>query len=572
MTHRSPLPRLVLLSPALLVGLWSTAAGAYPAYVRSNVGQPWGVSTNEAAMDAVFGGGSWDDLRFETVDPDTLFSGFYHFIYLEGSDSNAQELDAFLMANQDALETWVGSGGTLFLNAAPNEGGNMNWGFGGVTLTYPNPAGSGSAADGTHPIWNGPFLPCATAFTGNSYAHASINGVGLNPLILSDDGGDPNLAEMPFGGGTVIFGGLTTDNFWSPQPDAANLRANIIAYLEAGAQSGPCHNGVLDEGEECDDGNFVNTDDCVGQCVIATCGDHYVHAGVELCDDGDLDQTDACLIGCIPASCGDGFVQAGVEPCDDGNDGDATDECIDGCVAAICGDGFLWAGVETCDDGNFDTTDDCPLSCEPAVCGDGYVLAGVEPCDDGNASDDDVCLVGCIEAVCGDGHVNAGVEACDDGNTDDTDICVGTECQLAACGDGFLHTGIEDCDDGNDIDGDGCTNCNVDQGGESSTGGAESSTGSAEGSSTGGGESSTGGAESSTGGEGTTAADTSGGSNATTGTPGSSEGGGSSEDSSDSGGTTPGGDGCQCNGSGGGAAGVLPLLGAVALRRRRRRS
>ncbi|MBX7081028.1 MAG: DUF4215 domain-containing protein [Nannocystaceae bacterium] len=344
--------------PAVLVGLWSTAAGAYPAYVRSNVGAPWGVSTNEAAMDAVFGGGAWDDLRFETVDPDTLFSGFYHFIYLEGSDSNAQELDAFLMANQDALETWVGSGGTLFLNAAPNEGGNMNWGFGGVTLTYPNPAGSGSAADGTHPIWNGPFLPCATMFTGGSYAHASIAGVGLNPLIFSDNGGDPNLAEMPFGGGTVIFGGLTTDNFWAPQPDAANLRANIIAYLEAGAQSGPCHNGVLDEGEECDDGNFVNTDDCVGQCVVPTCGDHYVHAGIEECDDGNMDQTDACLIGCIAASCGDGLVQAGVEPCDDAN-GDNSDICIDTCELASCGDGYVHTGIEDCDDGNDIDGDGC---------------------------------------------------------------------------------------------------------------------------------------------------------------------------------------------------------------------
>jgi hypothetical protein len=104
-------------------------------------------------MDLAHGVGGWDDLRFETVDPDLLFSDTYDFIYIDGSDSGADELAAFLSANQAALEAWVFGGGALLLNAAPNEGGNQNWGFGGVTLNYPDfGVNNGSPADPGHPI------------------------------------------------------------------------------------------------------------------------------------------------------------------------------------------------------------------------------------------------------------------------------------------------------------------------------------------------------------------------------------------------------------------------------------
>ena len=41
------------------------------AYLRSVVGRPWSVTTNEAAMDQVFGAGNWLDLRYETVNAGT---------------------------------------------------------------------------------------------------------------------------------------------------------------------------------------------------------------------------------------------------------------------------------------------------------------------------------------------------------------------------------------------------------------------------------------------------------------------------------------------------------------------
>jgi MYXO-CTERM domain-containing protein len=132
---------------------------------------------------------------------------------------------------------------------------------------------------------------------------------------------------------------------------------------------------------------------------VNCCGNGMVDPGEE-CDDGNPDDTDMCLATCVAATCGDGFVQAGVEECDDGNDVD-TDDCPTTCAAATCGDGFVQDGVETCDDGNDVDTDDCPTTCVPAECGDGFVQDGVEECDDGNDVDTDDCANDCTMPVTG---------------------------------------------------------------------------------------------------------------------------------------------------------------------------
>ncbi len=49
-----------------------------------------------------------------------------------------------------------------------------------------------------------------------------------------------------------------------------------------------CGDGVIDAGEECDDGNVDNDDACLNTCVAATCGDEFVQAGVEQCDGPNL--------------------------------------------------------------------------------------------------------------------------------------------------------------------------------------------------------------------------------------------------------------------------------------------
>ena len=84
-----------------------------------------------------------------------------------------------------------------------------------------------------------------------------------------------------------------------------------------------------------------------------SCGNGMVDIG-EQCDDGDLDNTDACLVGCVNAACGDGFVQAGVEQCDDGNviGGDAAGDALYFCqhfysAACIAEPGYVAGSSST---------------------------------------------------------------------------------------------------------------------------------------------------------------------------------------------------------------------------------
>ncbi len=85
-----------------------------------------------------------------------------------------------------------------------------------------------------------------------------------------------------------------------------------------------CGDGVIDPGEACDDSFAGNREDaaCLPTCVLASCGDGYVHAGVEDCDLGAGNSNK--YGGCAPGTClwgprcGDGQVDPGDELCDPG--------------------------------------------------------------------------------------------------------------------------------------------------------------------------------------------------------------------------------------------------------------
>lgn len=111
-----------------------------------------------------------------------------------------------------------------------------------------------------------------------------------------------------------------------------------------GDGDGACGDGVTQMPEECDDGNGVNTDDCLDTCLAASCGDGFVWMGNEECDDGNDVNTDDCIDGCVAASCGDGFVQMGAEECDDGNMAD-DDACQNDCI--VPGAVLAWSGQFT---------------------------------------------------------------------------------------------------------------------------------------------------------------------------------------------------------------------------------
>ncbi len=212
-----------------------------------------------------------------------------------------------------------------------------------------------------------------------------------------------------------------------------------------------CGNAVKEGGEQCDDGNRINSDSCTNDCRLSACGDGLIQAGEE-CDDGNSVNTDNCSSLCRFAACGDGVVQS-VEQCDDGNRINS-DSCTNDCRAPSCGDGVIQSG-EDCDDGNDSNADACTSQCQRSRCGDG-VLQSTEQCDDGNHINNDGCANDCRLQSCGDGIVQVG-EQCDSGS-DNSDLapnrCRRT-CRFPACGDGIVDTN-EQCDGGP-----GCSRCQI---------------------------------------------------------------------------------------------------------------
>ena len=251
-----PLRTTVLLCTALAAMLVAPAlASAAPppegdatvttpnVYLRDQAEEPWGEETNDEAMSQVFGD-NWEEEFFQTVptgtDAGALFAPSVRFIFLDGGDDGADELEAFLAANETALRAFTDRGGRLFLNSAPNEGDGMS--YDGRQIVYDSNSESDSveAADASHPIFNGPFTPIVSSYTGSSFGHALVQGPGLTSLILGHENDDATLPVDPSRivlaeyrsscSGLTLIGGMTTHNFHDPEPEAANLRANIISY------------------------------------------------------------------------------------------------------------------------------------------------------------------------------------------------------------------------------------------------------------------------------------------------------------------------------------------------------
>jgi cysteine-rich repeat protein len=178
-----------------------------------------------------------------------------------------------------------------------------------------------------------------------------------------------------------------------------------------------CGNGIVEPGEECDDGNTNDCDSCSNACTLVTgCGDGVV-CGSEQCDDGNTTSCDGCSATCMLETglrCGDGVVDTVCgEQCDPPVPGRCDAQCQ---RIPYCGDGIVDPGEE-CDDGNTNDCDSCSNACTLVTgCGDG-VVCGNEQCDDGNTTSCDGCSATCTVEEgfrCGDGIVDAACgEQCD---------------------------------------------------------------------------------------------------------------------------------------------------------------
>jgi cysteine-rich repeat protein len=128
---------------------------------------------------------------------------------------------------------------------------------------------------------------------------------------------------------------------------------------------GECQDGIVNTGEQCDDGNSNNTDSCPNDCQFAVCGDSVIE-GEEQCEPPN---SLSCLSNCLLRSAGGGG---------GGNLSSASanasyhkrEEPPDG-----CGNGVVdYDKDEECDEGTrFNGLGTCSHSCKTLFCGDGVV-------------------------------------------------------------------------------------------------------------------------------------------------------------------------------------------------------
>lgn len=161
-----------------------------------------------------------------------------------------------------------------------------------------------------------------------------------------------------------------------------------------------CGNGVIETGEQCDDGNNRPTDSC-HKCAVTACGDGIVQPlRGEECDEGSMNG----------------------QPLDKSTPTYGCDKTA--CIVAFCGDQHVSAELgEQCDDGNDNNRDGCTNACKSLLLVNcGYTTKdGAWRCDQDMVDGDCVKLAGAAFYSMQDCQANAPKYACNDGVDNDAD-------------------------------------------------------------------------------------------------------------------------------------------------------
>lgn len=231
-------------------------------------GAPYFNTTNTTCMNTVFGEGNWTQEYFETVDPEILFSDSSCFIFLDGSYNHIVAMELFLNDNRQLMENWVAAGGKLYLNSSGSESEGehfyVDYGFDGTKIAMSYQVTDIKKKTGiTHPVYEGPYTPVGTTFSGfyasnaviygknyDTLAHENIDGV----LFGAPHNDIPCMIEKQWGIGKVIMSAWAPSQLIDPADKNMNLRQNILVYL------GDC-NVVIP-----DDAGVINLPELVSSC------------------------------------------------------------------------------------------------------------------------------------------------------------------------------------------------------------------------------------------------------------------------------------------------------------------
>jgi cysteine-rich repeat protein len=85
-------------------------------------------------------------------------------------------------------------------------------------------------------------------------------------------------------------------------PGQRNCAAAPKSCVLLGTTTDCCGNGVVDPGEDCDQGASQDGVTCSANCLTPACGNCNVDPG-ETCDDGNTANGDACPAGCVIQAC-----------------------------------------------------------------------------------------------------------------------------------------------------------------------------------------------------------------------------------------------------------------------------
>jgi hypothetical protein len=228
------LQRIASMKTAILAAAMLLALPAQAGVTYMTGGDPWGTTTNDTAMDMVFGAGNWTKVNGY----DASVFNTSNFVFIEGGDWLSGAFGDFLNDHGSSFASFVQNGGRALVQAAPNDPRYNSYALpGGLTLngidnwSYPHISAVGNVtAEGKAA---GLDRGAGTSFSGNWFAHTNV--VGGTCLISGDNGCVTAFARS--GLGQIAAGGETTSYWHQPQPGAMNLRANELRFA-AGLSAG----------------------------------------------------------------------------------------------------------------------------------------------------------------------------------------------------------------------------------------------------------------------------------------------------------------------------------------------